>query len=151
MRKLFTFFIVLMLLTSIASAQSVKAKAFRTFNISQLRNLNWQLKRSLTDTSDTFQSNSVMTIFGVAYDGVNGDSAHFKLHLDVYGVDGWSNCVKTNTVSDDSTEFTWELTATFLPSVENMRIRAEALGSCRKKDYITIKLLYKGTEPSWYY
>ena len=151
MRKLLLGLFLVFAITSVTQAQSVKAKAFRTFDINSLRHLGFQFKAGEFDTSTTFKSNSIMTLFGVAYDGVVGDSAHFKLHLDVYGVEGWNNSVKTKTVSSDSTEFNWELTATFLPSAENMRIRVEALGDCRVLSDITVKILYKGTEPTWYY
>ena len=140
-----------LLLASTASAQSVKAKQFRSFRINQLRNVNWELKAGEVDTSVIFLSNSVMSILGKAYDGVNGDSAHFKLHLDVKGVDGWINSRKTKTVTEDSTNFEWDLTATFLTARDSMRVRAEALGDCRVLDYIDIILEFKGTEPTWYY
>jgi len=151
MRKLLLGLFLVFAFTATLQAQSVKAKAFRTFDINGLRELGFAFKAGEVDTSATFQSNSTMTVFGIAYDGVAGDSAHFKLHLDVYGVVGWNISVKTKIVSRDSTEFPWELTATFLPSVENMRIRVEALGDCRVLSNIAVKLLYKGTEPTWYY
>lgn len=125
---------------------SVKAKKHRNFYIHELTEVNWTLKYGETATSSTFLSNSTMTLFGVAYDGVDGDSAHFKLHLDVKGVDGWNNSKKTKTITTDSTEFTWELTATYLAGRDSMRIRAEALGDCRRLDDIIIKLLYDGCE-----
>jgi len=151
MRKLFLSFMILLLITSVSFAQNVKAKQFRSFRINQLRNLNWELKAGEVDTSVIFFSNSVMSILGKAYDGVNGDSAHFKLHLDVKGVDGWINSRKTKTVTEDSTNFEWDLTATFLTARDSMRVRAEALGDCRVLDYIDIILEFKGTEPTWYY
>jgi len=150
-RKLLLGLFLVFAITSITQAQSVKAKAFRTFDINGLRELGFAFKAGEVDTSTTFQSNSIMTIFGIAYDGVAGDSAHFKLHLDVYGIAGWNSSVKTKTVTDDSTEFHWELTATFLAARENMRIRVEALGDCRVLSNIAVKLEYKGTEPTWYY
>lgn len=155
MRRVLILIIGFALIVSLANMSwtddSVKAKKFRSFDIHEKTELNWTLKASETATSNSFVPNSAMTLLGIAYDGVNGDSSHFKLHLDVKGVDGWNNSKKTKTITSDSTEFTWELTATYLAFSDSMRIRAEALGDCRVLDDIIIKLKFRGCEASQNY
>jgi len=106
-------------------------------------NVNWAIKGTEADTSESFDTNGIMTIFPWAADTSGTDSVALKAYFDVFGKRGW-HVADSVSITSDSTETTWLLTDTPIPSGKTGRVRVVGQTGNKQDSYVIPDLFYDG-------
>lgn len=107
----------------------------------------WAIQSTNADTSRTYKTNVVMTLFHWAADTSGDDSVSIKISYDVYHATiGWVNDIRTVTVTADSTNDELMLTDVAIASSKYCRFRATGQAANKKLSSTLLKIGLNGVK-----
>lgn len=125
MRALKVVFLIIVLISAVAL---VFAGPMRYYvKESGASDVRWEWTGVDADTSKTYTTYGIMTLLYIFYDQIHEDSVDVDLSFQMYGTRGWYT-ERSLTVTADSTEGQWEITAAVTASCQMWRLVATSGG-----------------------